>query len=752
LATLVVTATKADGVRDYFEVGAIHYSTFGARNALGDRFDRDIFRPISILAHHPLRVEERRRLRTQAMDRTEYEVVRMPIWIEPLASGWTKMCAGLEFAHQVTRHWAEAHPASHPPTVIHVTDGHPTDGDPLPIAAEIRNIRTRAGPALLFNLHIDARSGTPIVFPSSDRQLPNSYARRLFNMSSELPSAALDAARHEGIPVDVGARGFVYTALFVSVDHVVASPEAVTRREGHDQWRRKPLYREGGETIIFKALDFIDPSQSPVFQQLAMLPSVSGPASTFGQLCHSPINSIPSLADFIHRPMAIVVPTIRPQPSGIQTPEVPQAYVGPYPVIDASDFDAVMRRVGQRIELIGKIVSVKEGTAKKGRGGRNGQPYIFVNFGQWNTQSAKLTIWSEAIARMTKDQRPSQNWVGKWLSVTGLIDPPFSGAHFGKPYVSVGPTIDDPGQIQVIERPEALFRLGRGQRPRSLIVGTATGRIRSERDIPHSPPQALPRSVSTLPQSPHLQAPETQLSKNQKILDQIRQKSGQAKPLPAPPPAPASSPSGPVNPPSPARPSAEIDKIRQLFIQAQKSGFLVMLEYQAPGIVPLLCSVKPVEVTIDAVRASCTAHKGIHTLLLSQVSVYGTAPDPSTVSQAGGATTANDRILRGLPRIPGPGRDPLVPIPASPPIPTRSPIRPPAAPTTSSGTTRSGPSQPQPGGQTVRKPAASSPSKSKLSWLVTGVLALIIVVVLGVLLGALIFAITRPGGFGAGLW
>ena len=32
------------------------------------------------------------------------------------------------------------------------------------------------------------------------------------------------------------------TALFVSVDHVVASPEAVTRREGHDQWRRKPLY------------------------------------------------------------------------------------------------------------------------------------------------------------------------------------------------------------------------------------------------------------------------------------------------------------------------------------------------------------------------------------------------------------------------------------------------------------------------------------------------------------------------------
>lgn len=134
----------------------------------------------------------------------------MPIWIEPLASGWTKMCAGLELASQVTRRWAKAHPSSYPPTVIHVTDGHPTDGDPLPIADEIRRIATRAGSALLFNLHIDARPGAPIVFPSTDRQLPNFYARRLFNMSSELPPVALEAARHEGLSVETGARGFVY--------------------------------------------------------------------------------------------------------------------------------------------------------------------------------------------------------------------------------------------------------------------------------------------------------------------------------------------------------------------------------------------------------------------------------------------------------------------------------------------------------------------------------------------------------------
>jgi|GEM_PF-2731640 len=57
-----------------------------------------------------------------------------------------------------------------------------------------------------------------------------------FNLVQEKPANPVDQA-----PMNhLGAL----TALFVSVDHVVASPEAVTRREGHDQWRRKPLYEE----------------------------------------------------------------------------------------------------------------------------------------------------------------------------------------------------------------------------------------------------------------------------------------------------------------------------------------------------------------------------------------------------------------------------------------------------------------------------------------------------------------------------
>jgi len=44
-------------------------------------------------------------------------------------------------------------------------------------------------------------------------------------------------------------------------------------------------------------------------------------------------------------------------------------YIGAFDVIDAKDFDAVLRRVGDKVELVGKTVSVKEGVGKRGRGG-----------------------------------------------------------------------------------------------------------------------------------------------------------------------------------------------------------------------------------------------------------------------------------------------------------------------------------------------------------------------------------------------
>ena len=45
--------------------------------------------------------------------------------------------------------------------VLHVTDGHPSDGNPEPAADRLKSLATSDGGCLLFNLHVDA--GEPAV-------------------------------------------------------------------------------------------------------------------------------------------------------------------------------------------------------------------------------------------------------------------------------------------------------------------------------------------------------------------------------------------------------------------------------------------------------------------------------------------------------------------------------------------------------------------------------------------------------------
>jgi len=104
-------------------------------------------------------------------------------------------------------------------------------------------------------------------------------------------------------------------------------------------------------------------------------------------------------------------------------PTSPSTYIGAFPVLDGKDFNGVLRHVGDKVELVGEIVSVKHGVGKRGRG--RGLPYVFINFGPWNRESVKITIWSEGLGNMST--RPNDSWVGQWISVTGLIDPPYDG-------------------------------------------------------------------------------------------------------------------------------------------------------------------------------------------------------------------------------------------------------------------------------------------------------------------------------------
>lgn len=210
--TLVTNCSKADGVRNYFDVGVIGYGGRGAAPGLGGSLSGKVIHPITALATSPLRVEDRKRLEDDGAGGVLERRVKFPVWFDPTSSGGTPMCAGLKEAASALVTWCDAHPNSYPPTVLHVTDGASTDGDPEGIASAIRQISTDDGECLVFNIHVSTQQGETIQFPASDASLMDSYAKLLFRMSSVFPAHVARLAADKGYKLDQGARGFMFNA------------------------------------------------------------------------------------------------------------------------------------------------------------------------------------------------------------------------------------------------------------------------------------------------------------------------------------------------------------------------------------------------------------------------------------------------------------------------------------------------------------------------------------------------------------
>jgi len=212
LMNLVTRCTKADGIRDYFEVGVLGYGAQGAANGLGGALAAQVLNPISAFEQNPLRIEERKKKTDDGAGGIIEQSVKFPVWFEPVANGGTPMCAAIQRAGEVLATWCDAHPNSYPPTVLHVTDGESTDGDPEPLAASLRQFSTGDGNVLLFNLHVSATAGHPISFPSGESGLPDTFAKLLFRMSSPLPEHLIKVAQEKAHKVSYESRGYIFNA------------------------------------------------------------------------------------------------------------------------------------------------------------------------------------------------------------------------------------------------------------------------------------------------------------------------------------------------------------------------------------------------------------------------------------------------------------------------------------------------------------------------------------------------------------
>ncbi|MEO0035698.1 vWA domain-containing protein [Phaeospirillum tilakii] len=212
LYQLVIRSTRADGVRNYFDVGVIAYGGAGVGSGFRGALAGGIIHPLSEIEANVLRVDEKTKKVSDGAGGLVEVSVKFPVWFEPVNQGGTPMCEALHKAAEVLVAWCDAHPNSYPPTIIHVTDGQSTDGDPSRVADGLKQIATGDGTALLFNLHIDRTSGSAVLFPATERGLPDSYSKMLYRMSSVFPPHLLPAAQAKGHDAEADSRFFGYKA------------------------------------------------------------------------------------------------------------------------------------------------------------------------------------------------------------------------------------------------------------------------------------------------------------------------------------------------------------------------------------------------------------------------------------------------------------------------------------------------------------------------------------------------------------
>lgn len=138
---------------------------------------------------------------------------QMPIWVKPKAENTTPMHTAFAEAKKVVSEWIGNRPEHAAPIVINITDGMPNEEPATKAEAlSLMKLNTSDGNVLIFNAHISDKKLGEDVLPSDRALLKNSYAKFLFDISSEIPSSMFPAAQKSGFAPENASRGMVFNA------------------------------------------------------------------------------------------------------------------------------------------------------------------------------------------------------------------------------------------------------------------------------------------------------------------------------------------------------------------------------------------------------------------------------------------------------------------------------------------------------------------------------------------------------------
>ena len=215
--------------RHWFDVGMIGYtSDANGSPTVGSAFGGSLagreLVSIPDLNDNPLDFEVRKKKVEQVDDAGNLvmvdEEVKFMVWYQMPQKELrfaTPTKTAFEFARPSLEQWIGEHPDSFPPLVIHLTDGEPTDGDAKEAASAIRSLSTSDGNVLILNCHISSNKADSVLFPTSADQLPDVFAKDLYQMSSEMPDSLRATAEVKQVTAPHGCKLMAFNADAVTL-------------------------------------------------------------------------------------------------------------------------------------------------------------------------------------------------------------------------------------------------------------------------------------------------------------------------------------------------------------------------------------------------------------------------------------------------------------------------------------------------------------------------------------------------------
>ncbi len=193
LNELIGRCTKSEGVRDYFDICVLGYggeSNESVEILWEEGLTGEKWVSVSKLKANAL--YEKRSVSKSIRGIVKIVEEDVPYWFSPVSKYGTPMGGAFQSAYNLIGEWIKTgHENSYPPVVINITDGMQTDVDNEQLIVEakkIQSLNTKDGHSLVLNCHISGE-GEQVLFPLNIEELSDDeYSKRLFEMSSIMPS------------------------------------------------------------------------------------------------------------------------------------------------------------------------------------------------------------------------------------------------------------------------------------------------------------------------------------------------------------------------------------------------------------------------------------------------------------------------------------------------------------------------------------------------------------------------------------